>query len=59
MMLAVAGIALHMLRGIRYLRDPSVVDSTLADGVKISYPILNKRTRRRQDSGYCSMSQQA
>ena len=33
--LAIAGIALHV-RGIRYLRDPSIVDCTLADIVEVS-----------------------
>ena len=37
MILAIAGIALHV-RGIRYLRDPSIVDCTLGDVVEASSP---------------------
>ena len=36
-MFAIAGIALH-LSGIRYLRDSSIVDCTLADVVEVSSP---------------------
>ena len=37
MNLAIAGITLHM-RGIRYLRGPSIMDCTLADVVEVSSP---------------------